>query len=391
MEGTDIIVPKRVIRKATLTLPTGPTHMTLTESFQSFFMRHGLNTALKKALLKRDWTVKNMQEFIGNYQARYGVKVPTPDLYLDEAESESEGLELNDGSKVGKQTGGGSGSNPKPKSTGATPGVSAGKGGTGGGSKGVGGSTPGGSGGTGGAGRGSGGGGGGDPRGKGSKRSCEDDDDDDGDDNDGDSSSSSEEESKRKKQKTDPKPPRKDPAPQRSGKIIISAARKEPRPRGLQYTGPCLRHREIYPEVNHNLNPLRISKPRVRTTLGYKYDEYSDETKERAHLARLEGRRVVAKKFRAGTQALKDIRHFQKGTALLIRKLPFQRLVREIAQDFKTELRFQAAALSCLQEASEAYLVGLFKDSNLCAIHAKRVTIMPKDIQVARRIHGERA
>ncbi|KAL1770752.1 histone H3-like [Sigmodon hispidus] len=67
------------------------------------------------------------------------------------------------------------------------------------------------------------------------------------------------------------------------------------------------------------------------------------------------------------------------------------RLVREIAQDFKTDLRFQCAAIGALQEASEAYLVGLFEDTNLCAIHAKRVTIMPKDIQLARRIHGERA
>ena len=75
----------------------------------------------------------------------------------------------------------------------------------------------------------------------------------------------------------------------------------------------------------------------------------------------------------------------------LIRKLPFQRLVREIAQDFKTDLRFQSSAVVALQEASEAYLVGLFEDTNLCAIHAKRVTIMPKDIQLARRIRGERA
>jgi len=75
----------------------------------------------------------------------------------------------------------------------------------------------------------------------------------------------------------------------------------------------------------------------------------------------------------------------------LIRKLPFQRLVREIAQDFKTDLRFQSSAVAALQEASEAYLVGLFEDTNLCAIHAKRVTIMPKDIQLARRIRGERA
>ena len=82
---------------------------------------------------------------------------------------------------------------------------------------------------------------------------------------------------------------------------------------------------------------------------------------------------------------------YQKSTELLIRKAPFQRLVREIAQDFKNDLRFQSTAVLALQEASEAYLVGLFEDTNLCAIHAKRVTIMPKDIQLARRIRGERA
>ena len=96
-------------------------------------------------------------------------------------------------------------------------------------------------------------------------------------------------------------------------------------------------------------------------------------------------------RYRPGTVALREIRRYQKSTELLIRKLPFQRLVREITQDFKTDLRFQSAAVVALQEASEAYLVGLFEDTNLCAIHAKRVTIMPKDIQLARRIRGERA
>ncbi|BHF81696.1 hypothetical protein SprV_0802482900 [Sparganum proliferum] len=71
--------------------------------------------------------------------------------------------------------------------------------------------------------------------------------------------------------------------------------------------------------------------------------------------------------------------------------MPFQRLFREIAQDLKTDLRFQSSAVSALQEASGAYLVGLFEDTNLCAIHAKLVTIMPKDIQLARRIRGEHA
>jgi histone H3 len=95
-------------------------------------------------------------------------------------------------------------------------------------------------------------------------------------------------------------------------------------------------------------------------------------------------------RFRPGTVALREIRKYQKSTDLLIRKLPFQRLVREIAQEFKTDLRFQSSAILALQEASESYLVGLFEDTNLCAIHAKRVTIMPKDIQLARRIRGEK-
>eukprot|EP00366_Plasmodium_knowlesi_P004000 XP_002261497.1 Histone H3, putative [Plasmodium knowlesi strain H] len=96
-------------------------------------------------------------------------------------------------------------------------------------------------------------------------------------------------------------------------------------------------------------------------------------------------------RYRPGTVALREIRKFQKSTDLLIRKLPFQRLVREIAQEYKTDLRFQSQAVLALQEAAEAYLVGLFEDTNLCAIHAKRVTIMPKDIQLARRIRGERS
>ena len=96
-------------------------------------------------------------------------------------------------------------------------------------------------------------------------------------------------------------------------------------------------------------------------------------------------------RYRPGTVALREIRRYQKSTELLIRKLPFQRLVREIAQDFKTDLRFQGSAVLALQESAEAYLVELMEYTNLCAIHAKRVTIMPKDIQLARRIRGERS
>ena len=96
-------------------------------------------------------------------------------------------------------------------------------------------------------------------------------------------------------------------------------------------------------------------------------------------------------RFRPGTVALREIRRYQSSTELLIRKLPFRRLIREITQHFKTGLRFQKSALMAFQEAAEAYLAGLFKDTNLCAIHARWVTIMPKDIQLARCIQGERA
>ena len=105
------------------------------------------------------------------------------------------------------------------------------------------------------------------------------------------------------------------------------------------------------------------------------------------------------RRLRPGTAALREIRKFQKSTDLLIKKLPFQRLVREIAQDLKIsdnkgmkhDIRFQSTAIAALQTASEEYLVGLFEDTNLCAIHAKRTTIMVKDMQLARRIRGERA
>ena len=96
-------------------------------------------------------------------------------------------------------------------------------------------------------------------------------------------------------------------------------------------------------------------------------------------------------RYRPGTVALQEIQRYQKSTELLIRKLLFQRLVREIAQDLgKMSICFQSWAIIALQEASGACLVGLLEDSNLCAVHTKRVTIMLKDIQLARRIRGER-
>ena len=94
--------------------------------------------------------------------------------------------------------------------------------------------------------------------------------------------------------------------------------------------------------------------------------------------------------YRPGTVALRQIRCYQKSTELLIRKLPFRCLVREIAQGYMFDVHFQATAFDALQEASEAYLVGLLEDSNLCTIHSGHVTIMPRDIQLARCTQGEK-
>ncbi|CAO2034985.1 unnamed protein product [Urochloa humidicola] len=137
--------------------------------------------------------------------------------------------------------------------------------------------------------------------------------------------------------------------------------------------------------------PMARTKQTARKSTGGKAPRKQLATKAARKSAPATGGVKKPHRFRPGTVALREIRKYQKSTELLIRKLPFQRLVREIAQDFKTDLRFQSSAVAALQEAAEAYLVGLFEDTNLCAIHAKRVTIMPKDIQLARRIRGERA
>lgn len=98
-------------------------------------------------------------------------------------------------------------------------------------------------------------------------------------------------------------------------------------------------------------------------------------------------------RYRPGTVALREIRRYQKSTELLIPRASFQKLVRSICDEvtphLREPLRFQSTALLALQESTEAYLIGLFEDTQLCAIHAKRLTIMPKDMQLARRIRGE--
>ena len=328
--------PKRVKKQIHLTLPTSPAHVTTTESFTAFFINHGLTQALQKAFSKRGWSTNQMREFVTNFQKKHGQQVPMPKIYGDEDSSESEGLELADGTKVGKKTTGSAGGSGggKPRKKPAAGGRSSGAGGTSGGdgpsTSGVGGS-------------------GGKKRGR--------DDDSDGDDP-----------NKRRKTGGGGEPP----------KQLV--ARKEPRKKGT-----------VYPLIDRKLPVLYISRPKERTELGHRVLDWTEEQKRKIHEARMQGRLIKPHRYRAGTAALKDIRHFQGSTALLIRKLPFQRLVREIAQDFKTDLRFQSAVILCLQEAMEAYIVRLFDDANLCAIHARRVTFMPKDILLARRMRGERA
>ena len=330
--------PKCVKKQIHLTLPTSPAHVTTTESFTTFFINHGLTRALQKAFAKRGWSTDQMGEFVNNFQKKHGQKVPMPKIYRDEDTSDSDGIELADGSKVAKKTAGGAGgsSGGKPRKK-PTAGGGAGTSGGSGAHEGGGPSTSG-------------------AGGSGGKKRGRDGNDDDDDPN------------KRRKTGDGGKQPK----PQ--------VARKEPRKKGV-----------AYPPIDRKLPPLYISRPKERTELGQCVLDWTAEQKRKIHEARMQGRRIKPHRYRAGTVALKDIRHYQGSTALLIRKLPFQRVVREIAQDIKTDLRFQSAAILCLQEATEAYLVGLLDDANLCAIHARRVTIMPKDIQLARRIRGERA
>ncbi len=132
------------------------------------------------------------------------------------------------------------------------------------------------------------------------------------------------------------------------------------------------------------------TKQTARKSVGGKAPRKHLATKMGCKISHVTGGVKKPHRYIHGTVALREIGKYQKSTDLLIRKLPFQRLCREVSQDFKVDLRFQGSAVLALQEASEAYVTGLFEDTNLAAIHAKRVTIMPKDLQLARRIRGER-
>ena len=102
VEGAE--ATKCVKKQIHLTLPTSPAHVTTTESFTAFFINHGLTRALQKAFTKRGWSTDQMREFVANFQKKHGQQVPMPKIYGDEDSSDSKGLELADGTKVGKKT-----------------------------------------------------------------------------------------------------------------------------------------------------------------------------------------------------------------------------------------------------------------------------------------------
>ena len=132
------------------------------------------------------------------------------------------------------------------------------------------------------------------------------------------------------------------------------------------------------------------TKQTARKSTGGKAPRLHLATKAARNLSRSFGGVKKPHRWHPGTVALREIRKYQKNTDLLIRKAPFQHLVRELACAIKSDLRMQSTALLALQEAAEAYLIGLFNDTNECALHAKHVTIMPKDMQLALRIRGEK-
>ena len=135
----------------------------------------------------------------------------------------------------------------------------------------------------------------------------------------------------------------------------------------------------------------RTKKPPKKRSLQVKKPISKAEKAKAARAAKAAGGGIkYPKRLRPGVAALREIRKYQKSTELLIRRMPFQRLVREICNGYKTDARWQSSAVLGLQEASEHYLIGMFEDAQKCAIHAKRVTILPKDIQLARRLRGER-
>ena len=165
----------------------------------------------------------------------------------------------------------------------------------------------------------------------------------------------------------------------------MATPRRKGTPRRRQVGGESNRRdRREYADKTPPVRPLLRSNERrtARKSVVNQPSRARTTTKQRQPQQR------KTRRFRPGTRAFLEIRKFQKSTNLLIRRLPFARLVKEITQHFHHDLRWRKDAIEALQVAAEDYIIHILEDANLCAIHAKRVTIQPKDLQLSRRIRG---
>jgi histone H3 len=173
----------------------------------------------------------------------------------------------------------------------------------------------------------------------------------------------------------------------KGGKALVAPSK------GGQIARKAMRPAVTYHHLHPNVQAQKAMK--IPTASKQASHGFSSKIAQKAAPVQRKKRRL-----KPGTKALREIRkyqaHHKHGTELLIRKLPLQRIVREISEEytgghFETGVKFQASAMEAIHHALEDYGVHLYEDANLEAIHAKRVTVMPKDIQLARRIRGERA
>jgi len=171
------------------------------------------------------------------------------------------------------------------------------------------------------------------------------------------------------------------------------SSKKSKHPTARKSTAPPIRRQSFVPDNKSAGRTVAIASKAPRPNIARKAPKTPKPAINPKSQPKSPGN-MNKRKYRPGTRALKEIRKYQKSCDLLIPSLPFSRLIREVAQSVlgssMLDIRFQSSAILALQEASEAYLVTLFEDTMLCAIHARRVTIMPRDIQLARRIRGDR-
>ena len=163
----------------------------------------------------------------------------------------------------------------------------------------------------------------------------------------------------------------------------------------VTYTIHAKRHTVLEKDIREALKTqcreiAHTDKPSSSHAACHNYSTKLNKTHLKARANEEEGK--THRRTKPGMRAIREIRHYQKlPGCFAFPRASFRMLIREIGQDFKTGLRFSSSAFTVLQIATEAYIVGIFQDAQISAIHARRVTIQPKDIQIARRLRLERA